>query len=530
VGRLWDKKVFFLIAFASLALLVTGITSELYVGDEVYHYRFAKQIYETGRRVSYDLLYESGMPPGYLYRTEPLWEGGLAAIWKLFGGISFPLAQVYHTCFYALLLIFTYLVGKEIFGEREGLWSCLLMASMPMAIAFGVLFYTDLPATAMTMMALYLVIRNRRWPFGQKYLWIGLSFAAMYLTKRSTIVIIPAMIAVPLYFEKEVFLKKARNLIILLVPLFAIALWDLQWRYQYIDSAKLYIPQVGYIKDLTTLEYVLHRLGKMIGGTKEHLNSSLTNPLDLIKYLGIVVLALLIFYLIKRLYRKEKIEMKALIWGMIGSYFLFFLSMFGLNSDIRYLFPIVPLFGLLASKAITTVRKQWIPLLIIGFCLIQFGSTLFYVHEQRRIPGEIKQGFSYIRTSLPQESLFMYPEYIFLEATGRKFVWQSFFDLECYILAHRYPNWQGKMEYRFFWNTNNEDLMSSLRINAVDYIVIKKSKVYDDTNSKHLGGYPQSFVQRMPKLPFLKCIFENSGISIWEVQKDVLHHNARGLC
>ncbi len=123
----------------------------------------------------------------------------------------------------------------------------------------------------------------------------------------------------------------------------------------------------------------------------------------------------------------------------------------------------------------------------------------------------------------------MYPEYIFLEATGKKFVWSSFFDLERHILTNRYPNWEGKMEYLFFWNTNNEDLMRSLRINKLDYIVIKKSKVYDDTNIKHLGGYPKSFVQRMPKLPFLKCIFENSGISIWEVKKDVLHHNARGL-
>jgi 4-amino-4-deoxy-L-arabinose transferase-like glycosyltransferase len=515
---------------ASLALLITGLTSELYVGDEVYHYRFAKQMYETGRRVSYDSFYGSGLPPGYFYNTEPLWEGGLAAVWKLFGGVSFSLAQVYHTCFYALLLAFTYLVAKEIFGEREGVWSCLLTASMPMAIAFGIIFYVDVPAIALTMMALYWVIRK-------KYVWVGLSFVAMYLMKRNTVAVIPAMIVVPLYFEirgsllaKEGLLKPRRafwpkvwDLAFVSIPLLATALWDMEWRHRYLESAKFHIQQVGTIKPISTPEHVMFLLSNAIGGTKEYLNSSLVNPLDIIKYLGIVVLTLLFFYFIKGLFRKGKTETKAFIWGMVGSYLIFFLCIFGFNSDIRYLFPIVPLLSILASRAVSSFQKKWINILIIAVCIIQFGSTLVYVHRQRHMPEEIKQGFSFIRTSLPQEGLFMYPEYIFLEATGRKFIWQSFFDLDNRILKRG-----------FFWDTKNEDLMRSLRITKVDYIVIKKSRIYDDTHIKNTGGYPKSFVQRMPKLPFLKCIFENSGMSIWEVRKGALHqdekqHNAGDL-
>jgi len=512
-----NKKVFFLIAIASISLLIAGLTSELYLGDEVYHYRFAKQMYEAGRRVSYDSLYGTGAPPGYFYATDPLWEGLLAILWKLFGKVSFPIAQIYQTCFYALLLLLIYLVGKEIFGEREGFWSLLLMASMPMAVAFGILFYMDVPATAMTLMALYWVLRK-------KYLWVGLSVALMYLTKRNTSALIPAMVLVPLYFEKGGFLKKTRNLVFCLVPSLATALWDAWWRFRHIESTKFQIPEIGNIKNLTTLEYVKLRLSKMIWGTKEYLNSSLINPLDLVKYMGIVVLLFLVYYFIKGLFRREKRETSALFLGMIGSYSVFFLFLVGFNSDIRYLFPIVPLLCLLASRAISSLRKKWASILIIAVCVVQFGATLAYIHVQRRMPEEIREGFSYVRAHIPKDALLIYPEYIMVEATERRFVWFSFFYMEQYILMNRYPEYQWwDMSRVFFWNPNVEDLERSLRVNKVDYIVIKKTRVYDDSRVKHLGGYPKSFVQKMPALAFLKLVFNNKGISIWEVQKDVLH-------
>jgi hypothetical protein len=154
--------------------------------------------------------------------------------------------------------------------------------------------------------------------------------------------------------------------------------------------------------------------------------------------------------------------------------------------------------------------------------LVQFGATLAYVRIERQIPKEIKEGFSYIKIQIPREALLMYPEYSLLEATERRFIWTSFFDVEQHLLKNRYAEYQGDMSRVFFWNSNTEDLMRSLRINKLDYIVVKKSRIYDDSKIKHLGGYPKSFVQRMPRLPFLKLVFENNGISIWEVRKECL--------
>jgi hypothetical protein len=142
------------------------------------------------------------------------------------------------------------------------------------------------------------------------------------------------------------------------------------------------------------------------------------------------------------------------------------------------------------------------------------------------MPAEIKEGFSYIRTHVSRDAVVMYPEYILLEATERRFIWFSFFYLEQHILINRYPGyqWDRYSEYKwsdmsrvFFWNPNVEDLKRSLRLNKVDYIVIKKNRIYDDSKVKHLGGYPRSFVQKMQEFTFLKLVFENRGMSIWRV-------------
>ncbi|MGE5196908.1 MAG: hypothetical protein ACM3IL_00155, partial [Deltaproteobacteria bacterium] len=77
-----------------MLVLIAGLTSELSLGDEVVHYRFAKDIFNSGRRVAFDQIYTSGYSPGYSYNSEPLWHIVLATLWRLYGKISFPIAQI----------------------------------------------------------------------------------------------------------------------------------------------------------------------------------------------------------------------------------------------------------------------------------------------------------------------------------------------------------------------------------------------------------------------------------------------------
>ena len=69
-----------------------------------------------------------------------------------------------------------------------------------------------------------------------------------------------------------------------------------------------------------------------------------------------------------------------------------------------------------------------------------------------------------------------------------------------------------------FWTNKENDIKEIMEINKLDYIVVDKSRIYDDTKVKHFGGYPKSFVERLHTLPFLENIFENQEMSIWAIK------------
>ena len=165
---MFNKKLFLLVFCCSLLILIAGLTSVISLGDEVYHYRFAKDIFNAGHRVTFDSLYDSGNPPGYFYNSEPLWHMLLASVWKLSSGVSFPVAQFYHTIYYVLLIFFTYLTGKELYGQKQGFYSALIVATIPAIATFSILFYLDIPAACLSVLGLLLIVKR-------KYLWCGCS-------------------------------------------------------------------------------------------------------------------------------------------------------------------------------------------------------------------------------------------------------------------------------------------------------------------------------------------------------------------
>lgn len=51
---MFNKKLFLLIFCSSLLILFAGLTSVLSLGDEVYHYRFAKDIIKSSKCIAYE--------------------------------------------------------------------------------------------------------------------------------------------------------------------------------------------------------------------------------------------------------------------------------------------------------------------------------------------------------------------------------------------------------------------------------------------------------------------------------------------
>ncbi len=491
-----NRKLVILILITSFVLIAAGLTCGPSLGDEVYHYRFAKDIFNLGKRAAFDPLYGSGNPPGYFYSSEPLWHMLLASLWKLFGNIYFPVAQFYHTVYYVMLVLFTYLLGKELYGQKQGLYSALIVATVPVVAAFSVLFYLDIPATSLSTLCLFLIIKR-------KYLWSGIVLGLMYLTKRNTCFFVPGFLFLIFYQTETGFKEKIKNCIYFLVPTLLFIIPDFLWRENNLKSTVMINGQEVVMSSSAsgTFEGVIRRvtLADWHLLTREYLNSSLFNPIDIIKYLGIVLLIALALYVIYKRYEKKDLK----LWVPILCYFLFFCYIFNPGSDIRYIIPIVPFLVVLSSKVIECFKVKWLSYIIIFLCFSQFIGTVLFVRINRQIPKEIEEGFAYLKNNTSDDALVIYPEYIMIEKTNRRFAWAG--------------NLHEVLQSLFRSKDDNK-IKDSLKSFNVNFIAIKKSRVYDDCKVQHFGGYPKSFIERLPSFSFVKLVFDNKEMSIWKVE------------
>jgi len=491
-----DKiKFFFILCCTYFLLLFCGITSELSLGDETLHYRFAKDIFLTGKRVAYDSLYLRYAHSNILlpYNSEPLWHILLSFLWKISGKPSFIIAQVYHTFYYFLLILLIYLIGEKLYGEKHGLYSVLILATMPAIIVFSVLFYLDIPVTVLTTFCFLLILQKR-------ILLASIAMGLVYVTKRNGYFFLPFFIFLIIYQNNNNLKKIIKNLLCFFAfPLFFIT-YDVLWRE---SNLKIKVfSESRNISSFSSLDLIKDRLlvKDLNFRLTEYLNSYFSNPFDIIKYFGVVLLILLVLYFLKKRYEKKDF---IFLWLPIGCYLIFFFYIFSFNSDIRYLIPIMPFLSILAAKSLFYVNKRILKFLIILLCFLQFISTIIFVSIKRRISHEIKEGFVYLSQNTSKDSILLYPEYNILEGTERRFVWAGILN--------------GSLG-EIFWDTDRktvEDIIKSLGIN---YIVVKKTRIYDDAKRRHFGGYPKSFMRRLQEFSFVECVFDNKEISIWQVK------------
>lgn len=494
---MYNKYLFLLILFCSLLLFVFALTTKLSLGDEVYHYRFAKDIFNAGQRVAFDPLYGSGNPPGYYYNTDPLWHLLLAFIWKIFGKISFPIAQVYHTLYYSFLIFFTYLLGKYLYGAKNGFYSAVIIATVPVVVAFSVLFYLDVPATTLTTLCFVLIIRKN-------FFWSGVTLGLMYLTKRSTLFFVPAFLFFALFSGDISLRRKVVNCSNLILPAILLILSDLIWREYNLKTRGILISNDGKIMLgplIGNLEAIKNRFTVINWKLKlsEYLNSSIINPRDIITYFGFILITAIILYILLKVFSKKDLT----LWFPIICFFLCFCYVFSPVSDIRYLLPVFPLLSVLSAKVFEKLSyKKWLKILFISICTLQFFATASFITKKRMIPKGVSDAFIFLKKTSGPNSLIIYPEYTLLEATNRRFVWAG----------TAYDVFKN-----LFWNNDKKTVKNLLESMHVDYIVIKKARIYDDAKIRHFGGYPKSFVESLPEIPFLKLVFDNKEISIWKM-------------
>jgi 4-amino-4-deoxy-L-arabinose transferase-like glycosyltransferase len=256
------------------------------------------------------------------------------AFWRVAGRISFPLVQVYHTIYYALLLFSTYRLGKEICGEKEGKYSMILVGTVPMIISFGILFYVDVSLAALTTLTFFLILRR-------KHLFAGIGFGLIYFTKWSGVAFgIPFLLIILFLNYKNKFLRKT------LVFSFAsllIILPDIYCREKHVSKEDRWIGNTQTV--LKSFAFgVSSNISKWVipqrHSSKESVekisyvhSSTFLNMKDQLKYFGLPFLLLLIIYLFKR----KSLRKDGLLWMPIFFYFLFFVLFFNIDADIRFI-------------------------------------------------------------------------------------------------------------------------------------------------------------------------------------------------
>ncbi len=112
-------------------------------------------------------------------------------------GESESAGQHVMTMFFCVFLLSVFGIGRELFGDREGIVAALFAASFPLVIRFSHTFMLDLPLASMTALSLYLLIRTDAFERTLPSLILGLSLGAGMLTKWT----FPFFVLAPFLYE-----------------------------------------------------------------------------------------------------------------------------------------------------------------------------------------------------------------------------------------------------------------------------------------------------------------------------------------
>ena len=95
----------------------------------------------------------------------------------------------------------------------------------------------------------------------------------------------------------------------------------------------------------------------------------------------------------------------------------------------------------------------------------------------------------------------------------------SRFDIPLY--SERASIWNNylalsEMPY-LFWAADNNEALNILNKYNIDYLLVEKERIYDDSKSHHQLGWPRSFVEKMGNFSCLDLILEKDHVSLWQV-------------
>jgi hypothetical protein len=232
----------------------------------------------------------------------------------------------------------------------------------------------------------------------------------------------------------------------------------------------------------------------------------LEEPLDIPRYLGVVLLLLLLLAMLnfRKLYERKDLALLLPILLYLPLYLVAFKGWL----SVRYISPIIPLAVVLVSKLFAEHRTnprtfQWLRPLVFVLCLLQFFSTLVFVYVKRQVTPAERDAIEFIKREVPPDARLLTPdELVFSYYTGRATFWRSS------------PRFVDEF-FTLFWGDGNQ-AKALLKNYGTDYLVIRRERIYDDSKLRYRmgGGFPRSFVERLPEEGFIK-LYENDEVALW---------------
>lgn len=483
-----------LIALMGMMLVFfSGVTSNIYLGDEVYHFRVAKMMFEEKTRPVVDPLVHKSEVSQRKIMVAIFWHGLLAGIWLIIGKASQLSAQLYQSVYYFLLVIFAYILGVSCFDRKTGLLSALLIATIPMVGAYSMMLYLDVAIAFLSTLAFIIF-------FKKKYFWLGVVLGLMFITKRNSYFLFPFFFFYILFFSEGTFKERSKNEVLFLIPLFLLILPDLYFRYEYIGSLTHHplVPPKFKVPKFWELGIVFI-----------HPEDWVRNPANFVRYFGIPILVGGFLYIkanIKNWRASTFTRNDRILFAVIITYLAFYLYFFrGLYSP-RYLSPIIPLVCILAANGFRHYmykRKTliWIFVVLVGCSQLIFALT--YVHNQRTISQPIWDAYQYVKEKTPEDARLLATKPALSLYAGRQSIWFS---------DGSFP----ELGY-LFWKANQAEIKGLMKYHGIDYIFVEKDRICDDSKIRDIKNYPLSFAKKLHHLTFLKQVFANDAVTIWKI-------------
>lgn len=481
---------------AAAAIGLAGSWGDISLGDECAHVRHVRAYLESGRRVPYDPAFGRHFQRQYLnpvvFNGTPLWHAGLAILWGVAGRESQVLAQAYQAGFYLLLVLSVYFGARRLWGSSEASWAWLFTATMPMVCAYGLLLYQDVPGAAVSAMALLLLWRGN-------FFWAGVVLAAAYLTKMNMLVFAPWAVVFAAWRAGGSWKRRLACAVLVGAPVAAAFAYDMGWRLAVYGSITGYKYPPTWASETGLPSAAIHAL---VVQPKGYVTWKPFPVLDLkavVSHFGLPLL----FGLLAAPFRARDV-LSRWLWAClavgIAGYLIVFLPMEG--TQIRYLFPIIPVVALLVGRAVGQWRfPRWLRVAVVAVCVLQAAVTVAYVAHARQIPAWDKAAYIWVRAHTPASGRIMFPEQVLVNQTGRTYIWEEL--NPAYFMAE----------------ADDAVREEILRTFGVTHIAVPLRRLYDRRREgTHAGGYARDFVEGLEAKPYLAKVYANPGFIVFEVR------------